>query len=361
MVDPMNSTRPDGEIKITLADLPAFGVCGWSGSGKITLIERVVPHLRKKGLKVAVIKRTTHSLEVDRPGKDSDRFFRSGADVILKGPKEGLLWLQDPAPDSFAATLWSLCDRYDLVLVEGYRDSPLPKVWLLDSSENTAPGKVQGVVATLAHDADRVKPVLAILEKWLPLQWRKTPVLGCLLIGGKSRRMGYPKHLIQRNGKTWTQRTAELLEPVTSHVVLVGGKPPRGMTDCVHLMDVPDARGPMAGVLAAMRWAPRVSWLVAACDLPLLSLPALEWLLSTRSPGVWATLPRLKGQGRWIEPLLAHYDYRARPLLENLAAEGHFSLSHLGTQDKMISPSPPTALAPAWKDVDTPAQLDQVG
>ena len=100
---------------------------------------------------------------------------------------------------------------------------------------------------------------------------------------------------------------------------------------------------------------------MAACDLPLLSLPALEWLLSTRAPGVWATLPQLRGQDGRIEPLLAHYDFRSLPLLENRAAEGDFSLARLGTHPKVIVPSPPSSLVPAWQDVNTPAELKQVG
>ncbi len=183
-------------------------------------------------------------------------------------------------------------------------------------------------------------------------------MFGCVLIGGKSRRMGYPKHLIQKHGKTWIQQTVEVLKPLTSQVVVAGGT--SEISGAVHLDDVPDVRGPMAGVLSAMRWAPHACWLVVACDLPLLSGSALNWLLSTRSPGVWATLPRFEGPGRHIESLLAHYDYRARPVIEELAARGDFSLSHLGLLDNVITPAPPSALEPAWQDVDTPAQLEQV-
>ncbi len=359
MVDQTHIHSPGAGPTVKLADLPAFGVCGWSGSGKTTLIEAVIPHLRKQGLKVAVVKRTTHEIAADSSGKDSDRFFRAGADVLLQGPDEVLFHSQDAAYPGLTSSLRSLSAHYDLVLVESYSGSPLPKVWLQDPSESAVPTTVQGVVASLSRDCDRAQSLLSILNEWLPLQWEKTPVFGCVLIGGKSRRMGYPKHLIQKNGKTWIQRTVELLEQTTSQVAIVGGE--SEMANCVHLADVPDLRGPMAGVLAALRWAPHVSWLVVACDLPLLSLPSLEWLLSTRSPGVWATLPRLQEPGRHIESVLAHYDYRTRQLVEDLAIEGDFSLSHLESHEKVITPSPPPALEPAWQDVDTPAQLEQVG
>ncbi|MCH8819841.1 MAG: molybdopterin-guanine dinucleotide biosynthesis protein B [Acidobacteria bacterium] len=342
-----------------LCDLPAFGVCGWSGSGKTTLIEAVVPPLCKKGLKVAVLKRTTHPIAADRHGKDSDRFFRAGADVLLQGPDQGLFRMQGSRDADLGSSLRSLSTRYDLILVESYKEYPVTQLWLADPSQNPAPERVQGIMATLPRNSDRVQSLLAILEAWLPRQWRKPPVFGCVLIGGKSRRMGYPKHLIETNGKTWIQRTVEVLVPLTSQVVVAGGT--SEMSKAVHLADVPDVHGPMAGVLSAMRWAPHASWLVVACDLPLLSGPALEWLLSTRSPGVWATLPQFKGSGRRLESLLAHYDYRARQLIEDLATQDEFSLSQLGSHQKVITPDPPLALAPAWQDVDTPAQLEQVG
>ena len=359
MLGPNHSGHDDNDQENGLSDLPAFGICGWSGSGKTTLIEAVVPPLRDKGLKVAVLKRTTHPIVVDRPGKDSDRFFAAGADVFLQGPDQGLVRMQGSTHTDLGSSLQSLASRYDLILVESYKESPLAKVWLTGPSPNPAPERVQKILATLPEDCDRVESLLSILETWLPRQWRKPTVFGCVLIGGKSRRMGYPKHLIQTHGKTWIERTVEILEPLTSQIVVAGGTSELSKT--VHLADVPDVGGPMAGVLSAMRWAPRTSWLVVACDLPLLSQPALAWLLSTRSPGVWATLPQFKGSGRRIESLLAHYDYRARPLIEELAAHEDFSLSHLGSQEKVITPAPPQALEPAWQDVDTPAELKQVG
>jgi len=89
MADPIEPI--DQNVDTVLTDFPAFGICGWSGSGKTSLIESVVPHLCKKGLKVAVLKHTDHEIQVDHPGKDSDRLFRSGADVFLKGSQEGLM------------------------------------------------------------------------------------------------------------------------------------------------------------------------------------------------------------------------------------------------------------------------------
>jgi molybdopterin-guanine dinucleotide biosynthesis protein A len=135
------------------------------------------------------------------------------------------------------------------------------------------------------------------------------------------------------------------------------GTVPEFLDNLVRLTDAPDARGPMAGILAAMRWAPHASWLVVACDLPALSAKALDWLLATRAPGRWATLPRLEGSGR-VEPLLAHYDFRARALLEERAADGNFALQDLSQSRAVYAPSPPAGLAAAWRNVNTPADLE---
>jgi molybdopterin-guanine dinucleotide biosynthesis protein MobB len=358
-----NPIEPLGQnVETTLTDFPAFGICGWSGSGKTSLIEGVVPHLCRKGLKVAVLKHTDHEIQVDHPGKDSDRLFRSGADVFLKGSQEELMRSREGAHSSLATTLSSLLQKYDLVLVEGHKNVPLPKVWLVDSAQNSAPTEIEGIVATLPAGPGRLESLLSILDDWLAQQWLKTPVLGCVLIGGQSSRMGHPKHMIQTNGRTWIERTVEVLNQLTSRVIVAGmGTLPESVRDCDRLVDVPNVRGPMAGILAALRWAPRASWLVTACDLPLLALPALEWLLSTRAPGVWATLPRLKGPEDGIEPLLAHYDFRSHLPLEHLASEGEFSLSRLATHPKIIMPSPPSSLVTAWQDVNTPKELEQVG
>ena len=70
-----------------------LGVCGWSDSGKTALIEAVLLRLCKTGLRIAVVKHDVHGLNIDHPGKDSDRFFQAGADVFLQGPQEEVLRL----------------------------------------------------------------------------------------------------------------------------------------------------------------------------------------------------------------------------------------------------------------------------
>jgi len=338
--------------------LPILGISGWSGSGKTTLIEEALPLLRDRGLDVAVVKHDARRVEIDRPGKDSDRFFQAGADVLLQGPQQEFFRMHGDRRDDLAGALRSLCQRYDLVLVEGRKTMPLPKVWLLGDGEDSPPDDVPEIIATLPRGTGRLDAFMPILNERLQQQWLAAPVFGCVLIGGKSHRMGTPKHLIEKNGETWLERTAGLLRQVTQEVVIAGaGAIPDAASDLVRLHDIPGADGPMAGILAAIRWAPFATWLVAACDLPDLSADALRWLLSTRAPGVWATIPKLEGRPH-AEPLLAHYDFRAQPLLERRAARGNFRLNDVASERKVITPSPPPDLESAWRNVNTETDLD---
>ena len=103
-----------------------------------------------------------------------------------------------------------------------------------------------------------------------------------------------------------------------------------------------------------MRWAPGASWLLAACDHPHLSPEAIKWLLARRGPGVWSILPHLP-ESRHSEPLLAFYDLRPRPFLEDLAYRQCASLQAVGDHPNALARAS-RELADAWHDLDTPEE-----
>ncbi len=355
IIDKQNNVLPS-----SLKFLPILGICGFSGSGKTTLIESLLPLLTVKGLRVVVIKHDAHGIQVDQQGKDSDRLFKAGADVLLQGPGECFFRCHDLGHSELIIAATKLARQYDLVLVEGHKKSAIPKIWLLKENEDVPPSDIPALIKILPWAGDRVSQLLAYLEEWLLKQCLRTPVYGCLLIGGQSRRMGQPKHLITINGMTWLERSIKQLEPLVDKVVLVGeGDIPEQLSVYTRLQDVPEVKGPLAGLLSAMRWAPDVSWLACACDMPKISTAALRWLLNHRAPGVWACMPDLKGQGH-VEPLLAHYDLRSRELLEALLVRQRYAPSALVPHTKIISPKPPTKLIRAWNNVNTEAELQAI-
>ena len=102
---------------------------GKSGSGKTTLIEKLVPLLTARGIKTGVVKHTHHPFEIDYEGKDSRRFADAGADgvVISSELKTALVESHKSGPE-LDEILQRFFTDYDLVLVEGYRESAYPKI-----------------------------------------------------------------------------------------------------------------------------------------------------------------------------------------------------------------------------------------
>jgi molybdopterin-guanine dinucleotide biosynthesis protein A len=191
------------------------------------------------------------------------------------------------------------------------------------------------------------------------------PVWGGVLVGGESRRMGEPKQLLELGSRTLVERVVAALEPVVEGIVLLGaGAVPPGLARLERLADDGRLRGPLAGLLAAFAHRPGAAWLVAACDLPLIGPAAVSWLAAQRTRGIAAILPRLPhlpqmGPGG-IEPLFALYEPEARPLLERLAASANPSFQHLAADSRVATPAPPVELRTAWRNLNTPEELESL-
>ena len=107
-----------------------FGFAGYSGSGKTTLIEQLIPRFVQQGLRVSLIKHAHHAFDIDKPGKDSYRHREAGAtEVLVTSDRRWVLMheLRDEAQPSLDAQLarFAPCD---LVLVEGFKRAPIPKL-----------------------------------------------------------------------------------------------------------------------------------------------------------------------------------------------------------------------------------------
>ena len=135
--------------------IPAICVVGRKNSGKTMLIERLLPELLARGRKVATIKHDAHDFEIDLPGKDTWRHRQagSGTTIIASSTKVAMVRLTER--EAGLEELLRLVDRsYDLVLVEGLRRSPLPKILVHRSELRLEPPHVLGEVWATVSDDD---------------------------------------------------------------------------------------------------------------------------------------------------------------------------------------------------------------
>jgi molybdopterin-guanine dinucleotide biosynthesis protein MobB len=109
--------------------VPVVSFVAKSGTGKTTLLEKVIAELKQRGYRVGVIKHDAHRFDIDHPGKDSHRLTVAGADTMLISSPEKLALVKrhDEAPpvEKLIATYFS---DMDIVLTEGFKKSGMPKI-----------------------------------------------------------------------------------------------------------------------------------------------------------------------------------------------------------------------------------------
>lgn len=153
-------------------------VVGRKKRGKTSLVEKLIREFKKKGYKVGSIKYTTFDHEFDTPGKDSFRHTQAGAETtLILSPKKLALFSSDlrkKEPDQLFKIFFQ---GYDLIIGEGFKNSPYPKVEVLDSSKDSEPlcGDNDNLIALLCNkdidsfvpvfSSDQIKPLADFLEK----------------------------------------------------------------------------------------------------------------------------------------------------------------------------------------------------
>jgi molybdopterin-guanine dinucleotide biosynthesis adapter protein len=136
--------------------MKVFGFAGWSGSGKTTLIEKLIPRLVARGLRVSLIKHAHHTFDVDQPGKDSHRHRQAGAsEILVTSSRRWVLMheLRGAHEPSFEEQIRHL-SPCDVLLVEGFKFAAIPKleVWRAETGEGLLHPNDPHIVA-VASDA----------------------------------------------------------------------------------------------------------------------------------------------------------------------------------------------------------------
>ena len=161
--------------------MKVVGFAGYSGSGKTQLVERLIPALKLRGLRVSVAKHAHHNFDIDHPGKDSWRHREAGAFEVVVASDRRLALLREfeqPARLSVHHLLAELYQGVDWALVEGFKESDILKVevWRADSGKPARYADDDFIVAIATDSPDRLpaptlRPVLDLNDPDAVAQW----------------------------------------------------------------------------------------------------------------------------------------------------------------------------------------------
>lgn len=157
--------------------IPVLGFVAYSGTGKTTLLEQLIPLLKAQGLRVGMVKHTHHTFDVDQPGKDSYRLRKAGADQMMVASKRRWALMVEHDESQDEPVLAELLrhfdqDTLDLILVEGFKHEDMPRVELHRSTEGKPwlfPDDAN-IIALIIDDAAGVNTHLPLLDINQPAQ-----------------------------------------------------------------------------------------------------------------------------------------------------------------------------------------------
>src|SRR5688500_9349051 len=161
--------------------MKVIGFSGYSGAGKTTLVERLIPVLKLQGQRVSVVKHAHHKFDIDHPGKDTHRHREAGAFEVVVASDKRLALIREfeqPAQLNVHHLLAELYEGVDWVLVEGFKHSNLLKVeiWRADAGKPARYPDDDFIVAIATDSADRLpqstlRPVLDLNDPDAIAQW----------------------------------------------------------------------------------------------------------------------------------------------------------------------------------------------
>lgn len=131
--------------------IPVIGFAAFSGTGKTTLLEKLILELKRQGCRIAVIKHDAHRFEIDKEGKDSWRFAKAGADMTLISSAEKTAIIEQ-RERTFEQNL-SMIHDVDLILVEGYKQENIPKIGICRKATGKGlPHPMEQYIAVVTDD-----------------------------------------------------------------------------------------------------------------------------------------------------------------------------------------------------------------
>jgi len=142
-----------------------IGVVGWKNNGKTTLVTRLVEHLSRAGYRISTIKHAHHSIDLDRPGKDTWRHREAGASEVLLATSRRYILMHELRNEAEPplADLVARLTPVDVVIVEGFKGTHLPKIEVHRAERGT------DLIARFDPDVVAVASDVAFIDLAIPV------------------------------------------------------------------------------------------------------------------------------------------------------------------------------------------------
>ena len=145
-----------------------FGIAGWKNSGKTGLAVRLVTEFTRRGYKISTIKHAHHDFDIDKVGADSYRHRQAGAHevTIVSGTRYAIMQELRGAPEPAFEEILARLAPCDLVLIEGYKREPIPKIEArrLEAANRTPLGPDDPHIAAIAADHPVTDTALPVFD-----------------------------------------------------------------------------------------------------------------------------------------------------------------------------------------------------
>ena len=185
---------------------PIVAIIGKSGSGKTSLIQKLVPELRSRGYRVATIKHIHHNVTLDQPDKDSWRHVQAGSEATAIRSHDRVVVIRPVTkPATVEQIAYYLGEGYDIVLAEGFKESEAPKIEVHRKSVGPLFTDIKKLVATVTDEPlptntrqfspEDIKGLADLLEEGFIKPQRKRAVV--YINGAPVNLPGFPKELIR--------------------------------------------------------------------------------------------------------------------------------------------------------------------
>jgi len=144
-----------GDLK--LMQPPILSIVGRSDSGKTTLLEKLLPELKKRGYRVGTIKHDAHNFEMDKPGKDTWKHRQAGSDVVMISSASKVAIIEKVERELSLEELAAKADGVDLILTEGYKRQKQPKIEVVRGKNPPLTRKEEGLIALMGNCRDDIE------------------------------------------------------------------------------------------------------------------------------------------------------------------------------------------------------------